>query len=123
VTAPLGTSVPFFTVLPFSFAPATVQLSTFVDPADVPFSMAHLLGSFINPPVFVHQPTPFGPLAAPYSLTQEYTITPTTNAQALAVALLDVAAAPEPSTWAMMLIGFAGLGFAFRKSRRRMSFA
>src|SRR5262249_4087919 len=26
---------------------------------------------------------------------------------------------PEPSTWAMMLIGFAGLGVAFRKSRRR----
>ena len=30
---------------------------------------------------------------------------------------------PEPSTWAMMLIGFAGLGFAFRQSRRKMSFA
>jgi hypothetical protein len=33
------------------------------------------------------------------------------------------AAVPEPSTWAMMLIGFAGLGFAFRQSRRRVSFA
>jgi hypothetical protein len=30
---------------------------------------------------------------------------------------------PEPSTWAMMLIGFAGLGFAFRQSRRKVSFA
>jgi hypothetical protein len=30
---------------------------------------------------------------------------------------------PEPSTWAMMLIGFAGLGFAFRRSRRKVSFA
>jgi PEP-CTERM motif len=30
---------------------------------------------------------------------------------------------PEPSTWAMMLIGFAGLGFAFRQSRRKESFA
>jgi hypothetical protein len=28
---------------------------------------------------------------------------------------------PEPSTWTMMLLGFAGLGFAF--SRRRVSFA
>jgi hypothetical protein len=27
---------------------------------------------------------------------------------------------PEPSTWAMMLIGFAGLGFAFRQSRRNL---
>jgi hypothetical protein len=34
-----------------------------------------------------------------------------------------LAAVPEPATWAMMLIGFAGLGFAFRQSRRRMSFA
>jgi hypothetical protein len=30
---------------------------------------------------------------------------------------------PEPSTWGMMLIGFAGLGFAFRRSRRKVSFA
>jgi hypothetical protein len=33
------------------------------------------------------------------------------------------AAVPEPSTWAMMLIGFAGLAFAFRQSRRKVSFA
>jgi hypothetical protein len=32
------------------------------------------------------------------------------------------AAVPEPSTWAMMLLGFAGLGFAFRQSRRKLSF-
>jgi PEP-CTERM motif len=30
---------------------------------------------------------------------------------------------PEPSTWALMLIGFAGQGFVFRQSRRKMSFA
>jgi hypothetical protein len=30
---------------------------------------------------------------------------------------------PEPSTWAMMLIGFAGLSFALRRSRRKASFA
>jgi hypothetical protein len=30
-----------------------------------------------------------------------------------------VAAVPEPSTWAMMLLGFAGLGFAFRRSQRK----
>ena len=41
------------------------------------------------------------------------------------VALSDpqqiAATVPEPSTWAMMLIGFAGLGFAFRQSRRTRS--
>jgi hypothetical protein len=30
---------------------------------------------------------------------------------------------PEPSTWAMMLLGFVGLGFAFRQSRRKLSIA
>jgi hypothetical protein len=28
-------------------------------------------------------------------------------------------AVPEPSTWAMMLLGFAGLGFAAHRGRRR----
>jgi hypothetical protein len=38
--------------------------------------------------------------------------------------VLDPAAGvPEPSTWAMMLLGFAGLGFAFRQSRRNVSLA
>jgi hypothetical protein len=32
-------------------------------------------------------------------------------------------AVPEPATWAMMLIGFLGLGFAFRQSRRKVSMA
>ena len=30
---------------------------------------------------------------------------------------------PEPATWVMMLIGFVGLGFAFRRSRRKAAFA
>ena len=32
-------------------------------------------------------------------------------------------AVPEPCTWAMILIGFTGLGFAFRQSRCRMAMA
>jgi hypothetical protein len=39
-------------------------------------------------------------------------------------ALFETAsAAPEPSTWAMMLVGFAGLGFVFRQSRRKVAMA
>jgi hypothetical protein len=30
---------------------------------------------------------------------------------------------PEPATWLLLLLGFAGLCFAFRRSRRRASFA
>jgi hypothetical protein len=32
-------------------------------------------------------------------------------------------AVPEPATWGMMLLGFVGLGFTFRQSRRKVSFA
>ena len=34
-----------------------------------------------------------------------------------------VATAPEPSTWAMMLAGFAGLGFAGYRARRTLAVA
>jgi hypothetical protein len=34
-----------------------------------------------------------------------------------------VAAVPEPSTWAMMFLGFVGLAFAFKNKRRKVSFA
>ena len=36
----------------------------------------------------------------------------------LAAELSYALVAPEPSTWAMMLIGFAGLGFFSWRSRR-----
>jgi PEP-CTERM motif len=42
---------------------------------------------------------------------------------ALGTVAPETGAVPEPSTWAMMLLGFAGLGFAFRQSRRKASFA
>jgi hypothetical protein len=28
---------------------------------------------------------------------------------------------PEPSTWAMMLLGFAGLGFGYRAARQNVA--
>ena len=33
-------------------------------------------------------------------------------------ASLSEAAVPEPSTWAMMAMGFVGLAFAYRRSRK-----
>jgi hypothetical protein len=32
-------------------------------------------------------------------------------------------AVPEPATWGMMLLGFIGLGFAFRQRRRMVGLA
>ena len=48
-------------------------------------------------------------LLAPYD--NEYTIL-------FSPGILNTAAVPEPSTWAMMLIGFAGLGWAGYRARR-----
>lgn len=39
------------------------------------------------------------------------------------VGSLTVDAIPEAPTWAMMLLGFVGLAFVFRQSRRKVSFA
>jgi hypothetical protein len=36
--------------------------------------------------------------------------------------LIAAPGVPEPATWGMMLLGFIGLGFAFRQSRRKISF-
>ena len=44
-------------------------------------------------------------------------------ATATVPAFAPTSAVPEPATWAMMLIGFVGLGFVFRQSRRKVSFA
>jgi PEP-CTERM motif len=36
---------------------------------------------------------------------------------------MNIEAVPEPSTWAMMLLGFAGLGFAGYRQRRKLAVA
>jgi hypothetical protein len=41
----------------------------------------------------------------------------------LAFSLQGVSAVPEPSTWAMLLLGFLGLGFAFHQSKRKLATA
>ena len=48
------------------------------------------------------------------------TLDPDTDDVGSSVTFVQVSGAiPEPSTWAMMLLGFAGLGYAgYRKARR-----
>ena len=59
-------------------------------------------------------------LTSPFSLTEQFTLALPAHGELLnrgqAIVLSSV---PEPSTWAMMLIGFAGLGFAAFRGRRR----
>lgn len=65
-----------------------------------------------------------GPESAPVFLTGVYPGTDVANGDASAtVTISSVGAIPEPSTWAMMLIGFVGLGFAGRRASRRTAAA
>ena len=68
---------------------------------DTPFSMTQDAGSF-----FRWEPVPFG--------TDRAILNPTS--------LTVVRTVPEPATWAMMLLGFFGLGAALRR-RRAMALA
>ena len=63
-----------------------------------------------------------GLLAGPPNLLAD-TITNLSVTGTITFDFTPTAAVPEPSTWAMMLLGFAGLGFAFRRSRRMAAFA
>jgi hypothetical protein len=59
-----------------------------------------------------------------FSMTEQGTFTLTPFAQLVNFGMAEdkVGTAPEPSTWAMMLLGFAGLGLAgYRASRKRVA--
>ena len=43
--------------------------------------------------------------------------------QGLVTGFNDIAAVPEPATWAMMMGGFALIGFSMRRRRTEVSFA
>lgn len=64
-----------------------------------------------------------GPIGdkGPFSMTEESVFTLTPFGQLVNRGQTEVKlAVPEPSTWAMMALGFAGLGYAgFRKSRAK----
>ena len=60
--------------------------------------------------------------AGPYSLTEVYTVNATGAGTVLSTISMS-AAVPEPSTWAMMILGFIGVGFmAYRRRDKQTGF-
>jgi hypothetical protein len=57
-----------------------------------------------------------------FSETERFDITVTGLSDVQASSQI-ASAVPEPSTWGMMLLGFVGLAFAFRQSRRKVALA
>jgi hypothetical protein len=64
--------------------------------------------------------TPFAP-SGPFSLTEEIDITALGGGAKLS-ADDSVSAVPEPSTWAMMILGFVGVGFMAYRRKGQPSF-
>jgi len=63
--------------------------------------------------LFAFNPTSYGALLRDQNASGD----PYTGSY-YAVTVTDPTSAPEPSTWAMMLLGFAGLGFVAMRKRR-----
>jgi hypothetical protein len=111
----------------------SVTQSTYFNSDNAKYGMEDLLAS----KTFTSANTPngLGPfttpetITAPYSLTQVYSIVAPFGDQFQSTIDLvtnplgPVAFAPEPSTWAMMMIGFAGLGYAAVRRGRRIAVA
>ena len=97
------------------------------DPTDTPGNLidtfTHSATLFVDS--FSHNG--FGAVSDPglFSMTEQAIFTLTPFAQLINRGQSEVKlAVPEPSTWAMMLLGFAGLGYAgFRKARSARSIA
>jgi hypothetical protein len=53
------------------------------------------------------------------ALADNIALTTTSGSRSYNFAASSVAAVPEPATWAMMLIGFGGMGVSMRRNRRR----
>jgi hypothetical protein len=104
----------------------TVTESTYEDNSNTVFGTMNLLSTH----TFTSGPAAVASLAmvnitSPFSVTELYQIS-SGGLSGAANDTIDLSAAtvPEPATWAMMLLGFAGLAFAgYRKPRRAASAA
>lgn len=98
---------------------ASVVENTFFSSSNALYGGATSLGTFstsASPAKFVSAGS-VEDLTGPFSVTEEYTITSQANGSANLTA--TISAVPEPSTWAMLLIGFAGVGFTAYRGRSR----
>jgi hypothetical protein len=94
------------------------------NPTDTPGnlidSFTHLATLFVDS--FAHNGIGAISDPGPFSMTEQavFTLTPFAQLVNRGQTEVKIAAVPEPSTWAMMLLGFVGLGYAgFRRARAR----
>ncbi len=94
----------------------TVTESTFYSDSNALFG-GTLLSSTSFSVAGASPATAVASLTSPFSITEEFTIMSDMTA-GQANDTIDMAAMPEASTWAMMVVGFAGLGYAGFRGRK-----
>jgi PEP-CTERM motif len=98
----------------------SVTEQTFLDTGDGVFTTVTPLASEAFTAAGVgSQIANLGSITDPFSITEVYTLT-STGAGGNFQANIDVSAVPEPATWAMLILGFLGVGFT--AYRRKASF-
>lgn len=98
----------------------SVSETTWEDNSNAAYGTTTMLATKSSPPAPFAAVFNSGPvtLTSPYSLTEEYQISFSGTGASLSTEKIT-GAIPEASTWAMMLIGMGGLGFAgLRKGRK-----
>jgi hypothetical protein len=98
-------------------------VATLFDPAHAPFGGNPLTDSFLLNGNVVSFANANSNLLNLTGTTFTFQENGSNNAQFYVSGLSFTPGVPEPATWAMMLLGFVGLGFAFRQSRRKVSLA
>jgi hypothetical protein len=118
----------FLSGLTANLVPAgwSAELATFINPDNAVFGTEDLLSSHTFSAIGDQNLTSaFDITTSPLSLTEVYTITPN-DAAGTANSTIDLSTStpvPEPATWGMMLLGFAGLGFAAYGRRKAIPMA
>jgi hypothetical protein len=98
----------------------SVTESAYLGPDDTVYGKGTLLASdtFSGATPGSASFTVVSPVSAPYSITEEIAITPGSS-KGQDLSTISVTTVPESSTWAMMTLGFAGLGYAAFRRRAK----
>jgi PEP-CTERM motif-containing protein len=119
-TAPIGTNLPFLSTFAQNLTGMQVTETTYVSQTNTQFALTDLLGTTTFPAGTTNGSSASVNLAtitSPYSITEVFTLTPSANGQTdLSSGITVTAGVPEPATWAMIVLGFLGVGFmAYRR--------